>query len=203
MEMRPMPQDYQIHDVLLQEMHHRFFNSIQVIGSLAERLETGLTSPSGHQAEIDRLHDRIGSVARFNRTLSQAMTNGPNLEMLCMEVCADLIQVFECLGAEVTIRVEDLQMQPWRQRLLLLLLSELITNALKHAQYKQGLALRIEIERQTATWVMLRVVNNSVRDPLGPSSSPRIATALASSLGGSLQKSVGASYEVCVKFPIE
>jgi two-component sensor histidine kinase len=198
-----MSQDHQILDVLLQEMHHRFFNCIQVMTSCAERLGIGQTSSGIHRTEIDRLHNRIGSVARFNRTLSQAMTSGQGLERLCMEACADLIQVFECPSAGVTIRVADLQMQPWRQRLLLLLLSELVMNALKHGQYKQGIALQIEVEQQTAVWATLLVVNNSVRDPLTPSFRPRIATALADSLGGSLQIAVGVTYEVCVRFPID
>lgn len=178
-------------DLVLEELNHRFLNSLQIIATLAAvSPRDGPVAPAVG-AKLSRLVGAIGALGQLHRLLARP---APPFEDGCAEVCAALTEAF---GRRVllSMEVEDAPEDPRLSRGLLLLLTELVTNALKHGR-GEVLRLSVSLSRESRGW-RLRVASDAPGQP----GRPRVATALAEWLGGELSVVTDAGFAVSVAMP--
>jgi len=121
-------------DVLLQEVHHRIANSLQIIASVLMQSARRVNS-SETRHHLQDAHKRVMSIAALERLLASS-NNGdvelrPYLTALCDSIGASMIQDLDRLSLEVS--VDDSIMTSDRSVCLGLIVTELVINALKHA----------------------------------------------------------------------
>lgn len=185
-----------VQEVLFRELHHRFYNSLQAISFMA-----GTAARSGAAPEmLQALQDRIGAFARIHRLLSEPVETDGSLAPACETLCADLLRAFDREQSRVEIRMEAFCGDPMTGRTILLLIVELVTNALKHAG--RGAPQRILVSlAATDGGLELLVANSGSGTTSAIAARPAMAKCLARSLGGALTVHRGADFEVRVTLP--
>lgn len=177
--------------LVLDELNHRFLNSLQIISTLAA-VSAADCDPECSAHRSQRLRDCIGALARLHRML--AGSEWTPFADGCVEVCRALTDAF---GRPVSLDVH-VDEEPDDASLshgLLLVMAELMTNALKHAG-AEPLIVAVTLSRSAWGWSLL-VDSNT----LGQSGRPRIAHALAAWLGGDLSVDAREGFAVSVTLP--
>ena len=198
-------------EVLLQEVHHRVKNNLQVISSLISLQSAGLNDPA-LRAELDDVRDRVRTMAMVHEKLYQS----PDLAQLNFEEYASSL-VHYLQGAHgkaaASVRVV-LATQPARLPVAIavpcgLILNELASNAFKHAfSGRTGGELTVGLEHDPASnQICLRVSDD------GPGLPPnldwrqsstlglRLVQMLSHQLGGTVELRSGPGTEFRVTFP--
>ncbi len=127
-------------DAMMREIHHRVKNNLQVISSLLNMQQRGLTDPAA-RAAIQDTRQRISALALIYRALYQ----GPDLRLVDLgEFLDELIgQIIADAAPGARIRTElhldPLSVDPDRLAPLALFAVEAITNARKHGLAEGGL----------------------------------------------------------------
>jgi two-component sensor histidine kinase len=185
-----------VQEVLFRELHHRFYNSLQAISFMA-----GTAARSGPTPEMLRaLQDRIAAFARIHRLLSEPVETNGQLAPACEELCTNLLQAFDRAETRVEIRMEPFRGDSMIGRAILLLIVELVTNALKHA--RRGERQRIALTLcAVENGLELMVANTGSGAASSIAVRPVMAKCLARSLGGTLSVHMGADFEVRVTLP--
>jgi PAS domain S-box-containing protein len=150
-------------EVLLSEVHHRVKNNLQLVSSLLALQARGAGADAQHaliegQRRIDSIalvHEQLYG----SRNLS-AVNLARYAEALVPELC-------HASGAaeriELLLRLEDVELHPERAVPCGLVLSELVTNALKHAFPGQRRGqLTVELERLPRARLKLTVKDDGV-----------------------------------------
>ena len=125
-------------EILLQELDHRVSNSLQLVMSMLH-LQAGSTDDADVRRQLQEASNRIAAIARAHRRLQPRGDAGQiELAGYLGEVCADLDASlgrcrFEPLLAEPTVVPTN------RAVSIAIVLTELVTNAAKHA-YAEGAA---------------------------------------------------------------
>ncbi len=127
-------------DAMMREIHHRVKNNLQVISSLLNMQQRGLTDPAA-RAAIQDTRQRISALALIYRALYQ----GPDLRQVDLgefldELTAQLI-ADTAHGARIRteLHLDPLSVDPDRLAPLALFAVEAITNARKHGLADGGL----------------------------------------------------------------
>jgi two-component sensor histidine kinase len=177
-------------DVLLQELHHRVANSLQIIASVL------LQSARKVQSEETRLHlhdahHRVMSVAALQQQLAASKPGDvqlrPYFTALCESIGASMIRDHEQLTLSVT--ADDSTTTADTSVSLGLIVTELVINALKHAfpDNRHGRIL-VDYQARGPNW-NLSVSDDGVGMPENPSDAKAglgtsIVQALAMQLDG-------------------
>jgi two-component sensor histidine kinase len=139
-------------DTMMREIHHRVKNNLQVISSLLNMQQRGLTDPAA-RAAIQDTRQRISALALIYRALYQ----GPDLRRVDLgEFLDELIgQIIADAAPRARIRTElhldPLSIDPDRLAPLALFAVEAITNARKHGLADGGLLeVTLTVEGTTA-----------------------------------------------------
>jgi two-component sensor histidine kinase len=117
-------------DLLMREMHHRVQNSLQLVTSMLQHQES-----EGAEEQLALARDRVLSVALLHRRLwrSEDLQN-INLETFFSELVEGLRRTWSRDWQDkVTVDVEPVRMSAHAALLIALVVSELLTNAVKHA----------------------------------------------------------------------
>jgi two-component sensor histidine kinase len=177
-------------DVLLQELHHRVANSLQIIASVlmqsARKVQSEETRLHLHDA-----HHRVMSVAALQQQLAASKLGDvklrPYFTALCESIGASMIRDHDQLTLSVT--ADDSTTTADTSVSLGLIVTELVINALKHAfpDNRNG-KIMVDYHARGPNW-NLSVGDDGVGMPSGPSSAkPGLGTsivqALAMQLGG-------------------
>lgn len=185
-------------DVLMAEMSHRFCNSLQIICSASNAL---LSNADDLRSDlVEQFQQRIASLAVVHRILAYpGQCDGTKLIEQCRRLCDALVASQGCPAPTVSLRAMPISLSAGQQRLMLMLLSELVLNALKHGIIDAAHGLRVRIEILTPDHVRVRVRNfvGHERDCFRPG----MACRLAAMLGGVLAIRSGSNCEVEVTFP--
>lgn len=176
--------------LVLDELNHRFLNSLQVIATLAAVTPT--EAEAGVSTRLQRLRTCIGALGAVHRLLANPII--PDVEDGAAEVCCALAAAFD-RRVYVDLRVDSEPEDASLRRGLLLLVVELVTNALKHGS-SEALAIQIALEFGVGGWRL--TVRSSTRATSGK---PRVATALAEWLGGALEVDLINDFTVRVTLP--
>jgi len=188
--------------VLLQEIHHRVKNSLQLVASMLN-----LQAGNGTNPEIERqLRDasnRVLAIARAHERLYKDDDVATlDLGAYLRDVCGDLN--LPNLGCTVEVSAaEGIRLATDRAVPLVLLATELVTNAAKYAYpaERKGKVL-VNLARRDEGHLVLTVANNGAGLPTdfdarqAKGLGMRIVRAFAGQLGANLQVSSGAGIPV-------
>lgn len=190
----------QVKDVLLHEVNHRVKNSLQLVTSLLMLQAGRSTSPEARQSLLEA-HARIGVVANMHQRLyATSRHDSVDLAIYVRELAVDTVAALDVDG-----RI-DLQLSGCDSLLLAidkavplaLIVSELLTNALKYAftETRRG---TIALDIAASDGELLLAVRDDGRglpDGFDPAASPglgmRIVTALTRQVRGRLEVSAAA-----------
>jgi len=174
--------------VLLQELHHRVANSLQIIASVlmqsAHKVQSDEVRSHLHEA-----HQRVMSVASMQHQLAASQVGDvelrPYLTSLCESIGASMIRDHNQLSLDVT--VDDTVTSADVSVSLGLIVTELVINALKHAfpEDRSG-KIKVDYHSQGPNWT-LSIIDNGVGMPTGGASArPGLGTSIVQALSAQL-----------------
>ena len=186
--------------LIVGEAHHRFANSLQVIVSATNViLRSGGCDPQAC-ARIRALQEQVAALAEVNRSLcgpydATSLTHGA-----LHRLCAGLSASFERPKTRLCIAVSGRAGGSDTCRTLLLLVSELMMNAMKHGSRDQEPTVSITLTI-TPDRCVLRVCSNTAGGSAN-AGRPRIAGELVKAAGGALNVEIeGQEYGVTAVLP--
>nr|WP_249782673.1 MULTISPECIES: sensor histidine kinase [unclassified Bradyrhizobium] len=141
-------------ELVLQESHHRMKNTLTLLGASVRRdfTRAGSRDVSG---VVDRFERRIFAFGRLYQLLSNSDEPSLSVATFFENVCEALsAAVLEPAGVRCEALVEGGVLSASQCHRLALMITELVTNAAKHAFPSKNEALiRIEILRRDGTWI--------------------------------------------------
>ena len=186
-------------DVLLQELHHRVANSLQIIASVLMQSARKVQSEESRIHLVDA-HQRVMSVAALQQQLAGTRRGDvelrPYFTALCDSIGASMIRDHDQISLHVT--ADDSLTTADTSVSLGLIVTELVINALKHA-FPNDRAGRIVVDYRSpgSDWTL------SVGDDgVGMPQSPHAAKAgLGTSIVQALAAQLGATVDVTSRKP--
>lgn len=179
-------------EILLQELHHRVANSLQIIASVIMQSARKVQSEETRTHLFDA-HQRVMSVASLQKQLAATTLGdvhlGPYLMTLCDSISASMIRDHQQLSLKVeadeSVTTADTSVS------LGLIVTELAINALKHAfpESRPGTIL-VSYASSGPNW-SLSVTDDGVGMP-----SQSVKKGLGTSIVAALAKQLGASISV-------
>ncbi|WP_211865086.1 sensor histidine kinase [Neoroseomonas terrae] len=197
-------------DLLMAEIHHRVKNNLQVVASLLNLQADRLRNPSA-QAEFAVARDRVQALATLHRHLYlhqsfERISMRPFLDELSRQL-GDALGAGPDSGVRIDIDTEDLEMGSDQAISLALLLTEAVSNAMRHG-FPEGRAGRIlislHVEGDTAHLVVeddgvgLDDAADGNSDGLGM----RLIEGFAGHLGGEAEITGEQGTRIAVRFPL-
>lgn len=186
-------------EVLFEELHHRFLNSLQVIAAMARGLDRDETTPASRRATLASLEDRISAMGEFHRRL--AMGSSGNLADDCRQLWRCLTTSCGRADASLALEVLGSEFDLATARVVMTLLAELMTNALKHADPTRPVVVRASIVTGMDRAEVLITSTGCSGVRFGPATAPRVVSRLVTMLGGSLTVRAEADYMVGIVWP--
>lgn len=180
-------------ELVLRESHHRMKNTLTLLGASVRRDFTRAGTKDMSVA-VDRLERRIVAFGR----LYQLLSDNDDLAMISVEaffggLCGALSEaLLEPAGIRCEASIESGTLPAWQCHRLALMLTELVTNAAKHAfPNKKGSLIRIEVANHEGSW-LCTVTDNGV-GAVGPlqGAGSRILEGLARSISARMQGEAG------------
>ena len=203
-------------EILLREVHHRVKNNLQLIASIMN-LQIRKSEDPEARALLRGLHERVMSLATVHRELYQ--TSGL-VDVRADELLESIVAQVLRMGArsdrlvETTTAFDEIRLTPDQAVPLALILTEALTNALKHASPSASgqIRLSVTLRRAESAHAVLMVSNSAdagapVRLRSGLESTglgQQLLSAFASQLMGNL--TVGPqddAYVVRLEFPLQ
>lgn len=184
--------------LMVDEAHHRFCNGLQFILASTNRILRDVRDPDVSD-RLRALQDRVALLADVNRLLSGPYGPESVSKHTLVRLCSALAASSDRADTRVVVTARGEVRCAERCRTLLLLVGELMTNALKHG--KRGRQLRIRIVLIATDERCGVDVCSDIADG-GTAARPRMATALAEAAGGTLDSVVDAGrFRVSVVLP--
>jgi PAS domain S-box-containing protein len=182
-------------DALLQEIHHRVKNNLQVISSLINMQVRSLRDIST-RAALQQCRSRVETMAQIHEMLYQAKDySSVPFGKYAKELASRVLSASGLSPGEVSILfdVQEIPLPVDRAIPCGLILNELISNALKHAFPEGAGAIRVELRQLTHDRILLSVSDDGIGIPAGfdPARSGslgmQLVAALAEQLDGRLE----------------
>jgi two-component sensor histidine kinase len=178
--------------LLLSEMGHRIANEYAfVIGSLS--LASTRTADTAAKAELDRAIDRLHAYARAHLLLSapercESVDLSDYLERVCEAIVRSTLHE---RGITLTIVSDPVEIDTQRSWRVAMIVSELITNAVRHAFGVSGGEILVDV-KLVGEEVQCRV-SDSGRPTCGgsPGRGSEIVVALTHDISGSIMRAYG------------
>jgi len=180
-------------ELVLRESHHRMKNTLTLLGASVRRDFTR-AGTRDMSVVVDRLERRIVAFGR----LYQLLSDNDDFAMISVagffeSLCGALSEaVLEPAGIRSEASIENGTLPAWQCHRLALMLTELVTNAAKHAfPNKKSALIRIEVANHEGSW-LCTVTDNGVgaTGPLQGAGS-RILEGLARSISARMQGEAG------------
>jgi len=156
-------------DALLQEIHHRVKNNLQVISSLIN-MQVRTLHDGSTRAALQQCRSRVETMAQIHEMLYQSKDySSVPFEKYAKELATRVLSASGLSPDEVTIHFEmqDMSLAVDQAIPCALILNELISNALKHAFPKGAGAIRVELRRLEEGKILLGVSDDGVGIPPG------------------------------------
>ena len=180
-------------DILLQELQHRVFNSLQIIASI---LLMKAESASGEtRLHLKEAHERLIAVGKVQRLIQTAgrgglIELGPYLKNLCDSLANSMVDPDEPVAVEVA--ADDSAIDSANAVSVGLIVTELVINALKHAFPKgyPNSKVIIHYESTGSDWQLV-VSDNGVGRSADPVRKDGLGIALVDALARQLDARLG------------
>jgi two-component sensor histidine kinase len=178
-------------DVLLQELHHRVANSLQIIASVLMQNARKVQSDETRIHLVDA-HQRVMSVAALQKQLATSGRGNvelrPYFAALCQSIGASMIRDRDQLTLDV--QTDDSVTTADTSVSLGLIVTELVINALKHAfSHNRGGKILVDYHSQGADWTLC-VSDNGVGMPSAPIAKAGLGTTIVQALARQLGATV-------------
>ncbi len=181
-------------EILIQELHHRVANSLQIIASVLMQSARKVQSEETRGYLVDA-HQRVMSVASLQQQLAASRLGNvelrPYLTVLCDSIGASMIWDHDQVSLKV--RADDGATTADTSVSLGLIVTELVINALKHAfpDNRNG-KIVVDYQAQAANWTL-----SVTDDGVGISVEPGSAKAgLGTGIVEALTRQLGATISV-------
>jgi two-component system, sensor histidine kinase PdtaS len=179
-------------DVLLQELHHRVANSLQIIASVLMQRVRGSQSEEtrGHLRDA---HHRVMSIATLQRQLAATASGdvkiGPYLTELCASIGASMIADPALL--KLTVTADGSETNADRSVSLGLIVTELVINSLKHAypDITASGAIAVDFRATPEGW-LLTVADDGAGMNTERDAKPGLGTGIVNALASQLDATV-------------
>ncbi len=177
--------------VMFQELQHRVANNMQFVASLLRLQERAIeANPSAGAELLGEIRKRFETMARIHRRLYDPAGFSVPLTQYFQELCVDVLDASGAKNVICVVNATHADLDPQRMLTLSLLVTEAITNSVKHAFKgdEQG-TISIQFE-QGAKDYSVTVQDNGPGLPQGftiensPSLGFKIMRGLATQLGG-------------------
>ena len=188
--------------VLLRELNHRHFNSLQLIVVDLARC-AGQPTPAQTQRKIKDLEGRLHAHASLHRLLSDAPDPGM-LESHCLALCSRLVRMFGRDDVTSYVRMDEVGLSAVQAFWVSLLVAELVTNILKHSLADEGGTIWVDLRNVRQDEVELTVCDSRkapLQSPLGRN--PTIVDALVGILSGTIDVLRDDGYVTRICVPLE
>jgi len=155
--------------LLLREMHHRFANTLTILTSVLRREFARSASPE-LQDSLARCEARIIAFSNLHRSLVVgAASDSVSVQCYIERLCQALSEVLlNPLGIRCEVFADTGKLPSNRCERLGLLITELVTNAAKHAFHGRDDGLvRVELINKIDSWVCV-VSDNGVGTAMAP-----------------------------------
>jgi two-component sensor histidine kinase len=189
--------------ILLRELNHRHFNSLQLIAIALARC-AGQPTPAQTQTKVAELVNRLHVHASLHRLLSNA-PDPERLESHCLALCSNLVRMFGREDVTPYVRMDRVDLSAVQAFWISLLVAELVTNVLKHSLVddKSG-TIWVDMLNVRPDEVELRV-SDSRKSSLKsqPGHGPTIVGALVEILSGTVDVLCDDAYVARICVPLE
>ena len=196
--------------ILLKEIHHRVKNNLQIIASLLN-LQTSVIKDPVMLKVFKESQNRIRSMALIHEKLYKSRNGFAkiNLKEYVEDLISYLFQAYRLSSAKLksVVEMQDIVISLDSAISIGLILSELITNAIKHALNKQGEGtLTVIYKNNDGKRSTLIVADNGKGFPLQKNEESgtlglEIITTLVEQLNGSYEINSNHGTEVLIHFP--
>jgi hypothetical protein len=149
---------------------------------------------------LRRLQSRVLMLAKLHQLLSDTYSDTDDLASTCETLCDLLAGAYGVPRVQLRERIAPPLMTPTMARGMMLILVELLTNAIKHGA--EGETIELEIDAPCATVCRVRARNRSSRESR-MRAIPLIADKVAQSLGGTVDILIDDAFEAVVTIPID
>jgi two-component sensor histidine kinase len=185
--------------LLLREFSHRINNEFaSVIGVIS--IAATRSANNEAKAALVAVQDQLEKYAQVHHALQMPehrrfIDAAAYLRRLCRAISRSKL---DCKGIELLLVERTFQMDSERCWRLGLIVSELITNATRHAFRNRGGLIRVEL-MPSMSFVECRVTDNGTGEAnIRPGGGLKIIDALATSLGGTIDQHFGPRGSTCV-----
>ena len=146
---------------MFHELQHRIANNLQFIGSMLSISKRKMVKdPSQAEALMDEASQRLSTMARIHRRLYDPAEAGIEFRQLVQEISTDLISALGAHNVVCMVDMPPISWNPDRLITLALLLTEIVTNSLKHAFDDQGGTIHISLTQKALDQMELIVTDN-------------------------------------------
>jgi len=155
-------------ELLLKEIHHRIKNNLQVVASLLTLQTTYAPHPQLEQA-LAESQRRIRAMAFFHEQLYQSTTlTRIDLTAYLRTLASELYRAYGGESRRITLmlELEDVWLSPWAAVPCGLILTELLSNSLRHAfADDRGGTIHVELRSDATQQVTLRIRDTGIGMP--------------------------------------
>ncbi len=157
-------------ELLMQEIHHRVKNNLQIVASLLNLQASRIRVPAA-QAEFQSARDRVRALATLHRHLyAHGEVHTIDMREFLIELCQQLFAAMgETEGERLTLAIAapQLRMSSDQAVPLSLIVTEAVSNAVKYAfpgGRRGNIAIALHVEGETAR---LEITDDGVGIPAG------------------------------------
>ena len=160
-------------ELLMQEIHHRVKNNLQIVASLLNLQASRIRIPAA-RAEFQAARDRIRALATLHRHLyAHGQLHTINMRGFLVELCEQLLAALgeTPAGGRISLRIEatEIQISSDQAVPIALIVTEVVSNAVKYA-FPGGrsghISVQLTVEADRSV-VNLRIADDGVGIPAG------------------------------------
>lgn len=202
-------------ELLMQEIHHRVKNNLQVVASLLNLQASRIRQPEA-RAEFQSARDRVRTLATLHRHLyAHGELHTINMREFLIELCSQLFQAMgEKAGERLRLEIEapELKMSSDQAVPLALIVTEAVSNAVKYAfpdGRRGSISVYLKVDRGHAE---LEIFDDGVGIPAGRVETEagtrdgigiQLIRGFARQLGATLQVEEGQGTRYKVNLPLQ
>jgi two-component sensor histidine kinase len=179
---------------MFHELQHRIANNLQFVGSmLSIQTRKVQKDPTLAEAVLDEASRRLTTMARIHRRLYDPGNAGIEFRRLLEELGRDLVRATGARNVTCHVDMPPIDWEPDRLITLALLVTEIMTNSLKHAFDETGGTIHVTLVTNEEGLLELTVADNGRGLPddfdptAGKSLGMQIIQGLVNQIGGTLE----------------
>ena len=183
---------------MFQELQHRVANNMTFVAALLQLQKRNITAdPASASSALDEAQSRIETMSRIHRRLYDPASVDLPVADYFQEICSDLLQATGARNIVCIVDMPAVRLDIARLTTLSLLVTELVTNSLKHAFAEDGGTIALKLEQLDPQRLSLTVSDNgrgmpeTISDTASKGLGTRIVQALAAQLGGEVKALAG------------